>query len=57
MSVRGFNTGSGVEQYDYDFLDNRPKINGVELEGDQTTEDLGITLDISFVGNSLVINT
>lgn len=24
MSVRGFNTGSGIEQYDYDYLDNKP---------------------------------
>lgn len=26
MSVRGFNTGSGVEQYDYEYLDNKPEI-------------------------------
>ena len=24
MSVRGFNTGSGIEQYDYDYLANKP---------------------------------
>ena len=24
MSIRGFNVGSGVEQYDYNYLDNLP---------------------------------
>lgn len=29
---------------DYDELDNKPKINGVELSGDKTAEDLGIII-------------
>ena len=32
---------------DYDELDNKPKINGVELSGNKTTEDLGIEAGVS----------
>ncbi len=42
---------------DYTTLNNKPSINGVELVGNKTTEELGITLDVSFVGTTLVINT
>lgn len=32
---------------DYEELDNKPKINGVELDGNKTTEDLGIEAGVS----------
>lgn len=35
--------GGGGGTFDYDELDNKPTINGVELVGNKTTEDLGIT--------------
>lgn len=36
------NENMGVEIPNYDDLDNKPKINGVTLEGDLTSEELGI---------------
>lgn len=36
-----------VTNTDYDKLENKPSINGVELVGDKTTEDLGIDIDTS----------
>ena len=35
--------GGGGGTFDYDELDNKPTINGVELVGNKTTEELGIT--------------
>lgn len=36
--------GSTGGTYDYDELVNHPKINGVELVGDKSNEDLGINI-------------
>lgn len=41
--IRG---GGGGGTSDYEDLDNKPSINGVELIGDQTTEDLGISFEL-----------
>ena len=49
------NTGTGTS--DYNDLTNKPSINGVELQGALTTEDLGIeseSLDVQVNGVSIV---
>ena len=38
MSVRGFNTGAGVERYDYNALDNIPATTNTRVKGDAETE-------------------
>ena len=38
MSVRGFNTGAGVERYDYNALDNIPATTNTKVKGDAETE-------------------
>ena len=38
------NSGGGTSNYN--MLSNKPSINGVELQGDITTEDLGISASI-----------
>ena len=43
----------GVVIPNYDDLENKPKINGVTLEGDLTTEDLGIEVDTTAIDASL----
>ena len=40
------NSGGGTSNYD--MLSNKPSINGVELQGDITTEDLGISASIYY---------
>lgn len=42
ISVKGGVTDSGT--YDYDELVNHPKINGIELSGDKSTNELGINI-------------
>lgn len=45
-------TGGGSGTSNYNSLANKPKINGVELVGDKTTEELGIVLeDEVYVGD------
>lgn len=39
ISLNGSSSGTD----DYEVLKNKPKINGVELEGDLSTKDIGIT--------------
>ena len=44
MSVRGFNTRSGIEQYDYDYLDNKPDAptkDSIGLGNVDNTSDMG----------------
>lgn len=41
---------SGSKDVDYDSITNKPQINGVTLEGDKTTSDLGINEIIELVG-------
>ena len=51
------NTGGGTS--DYNDLSNKPTINGTELKGNLTTEDLGIdsaSLDVQINGTSIVEN-
>ena len=52
------NSASGTS--DYNELSNKPKVNGVELQGDLTTEDLGIesggVVDVQINGASIVEN-
>lgn len=36
--------GTSSVEKDYELLDNKPKVNGVELVGELTTEDLGINI-------------
>ena len=43
----GLSVGGGVT--DYNELENRPSINGHILEGDQTSEDLGIDIITPFI--------
>ena len=38
MSVRGFNTGAGVERYDYNALDNVPLTTNTRVKGDAEVE-------------------
>lgn len=38
---------NNIEIPNYDDLENKPSINGVVLEGNKTTEELGITIDTS----------
>ena len=38
MSVRGFNTGAGVERYDYNALDNVPLTTNTRVKGDAESE-------------------
>lgn len=38
MSVRGFNTGTGVERYDYNALDNVPLTTNTRVKGDAEVE-------------------
>ena len=38
MSVRGFNTGAGVERYDYNALDNIPVTTNTRVKGDAESE-------------------
>lgn len=57
MSIKGFNINGEIERYDYNALDNlpedsgtidytdltnKPQINGVTLQGNKTTEQLGL---------------
>lgn len=55
MSVRGFNTGYGIEQYDYNALDNRPTITNTRVKGDAEAEyrsgDVNITKANIGLGN------
>ena len=49
--------GGGGGTTDYNDLNNKPKINGVELEGDMTSEDIsvGVTYSVDPVDDTLVI--
>lgn len=42
--IKGIRTSNGDKKYDYESLGNIPKINGVPIVGDQTTESLNIGL-------------
>lgn len=46
--------GSSEGTTDYEDLDNRPSINGVELSGDKSLTDLGITAAITAAVNALL---
>jgi hypothetical protein len=41
--------GGGGGTSDYEELENKPSINGVTLEGELTTEDLGINIPIESI--------
>lgn len=52
--IRQLKLGSG--QYNYDMLENKPQINGVTLQGNLTSEQLGLNLDYNFLDNKPSIN-
>ena len=52
--VKIINTGGGSSN-DYNDLDNKPKINDVELSGNKSLSDLGITQD--FVKDTNYVHT
>lgn len=43
LSLKAIASGGSGGSSDYSDLENKPKINGVELAGDKSLEDLGIT--------------
>lgn len=47
--------GGGGGTTNYHYLNNKPKINGVELDGNKTSEELGITGTEYEAGNGIVI--
>ena len=47
----------GKEPGDYDKLENKPKINGVELIGDLSFQDLGLPENIENVPTQALSNT
>lgn len=47
--------GQGTSGFDYDDLDNKPSINGVELSGNKTLNDLGIDQD--FIKDNNYVHT
>ena len=47
--------GGGGGTMDYNRLENKPKINGIELEGDQSTSELDIPGTIATVQNGTLI--
>ena len=49
--------GGGTGTTDYNQLTNRPSINGNVLSGNQTSEQLGITDDKTFIFNQAVAST
>lgn len=59
MSVRGFNTGAGVERYDYNALDNVPITTNTRVKGDAEVEyrDGNVNLTKANIGLGNVDNT
>ena len=43
LEIEEYIGGGGETNGDYEKLDNKPRINGVELSGNKTLEELGIT--------------
>lgn len=50
--VKGFKVNGVTYQYDYPSNDNLPEINGVELTGNKTGEQLGLVNAVSGKGLS-----
>jgi hypothetical protein len=48
-------TDDEIGGYDYDSLDNKPVINGVVLEGEKTSQDLGLGFIKEFVMSSTLV--
>ena len=59
MSVRGFNTGTGVERYDYNALDNVPLTTNTRVKGDAEVEyrDGNVNITRANIGLGNVDNT
>jgi len=56
-TVQTVHTVVGVATDDYNLLTNKPKINGVELVGDMTSDKLGFEINAEAEGDTLVIRT
>lgn len=50
--VRVTQAGGSIGATDYEILDNKPQINSVTLQGNQSAEDIGI----SAIGNSSILD-
>lgn len=47
LSYVNINGGGSGETSDYNSLENKPSVNGIELIGNKTTEELGLNVDLS----------
>ncbi len=54
-TVGWVHTAVGVATDDYEALKNKPRINGVELTGDRTLEQMGVVSFAKAIGDTIVI--
>ena len=59
MSIKGFNVGSGVERYDYEYLDNKPSavVTGVKGNAETAYNDGNVNITPANIGLGNVDNT
>lgn len=59
MSIKGFNVGSGVERYDYDYLENKPSavVTGVKGSAETAYNDGNVNITAANIGLGNVDNT
>jgi hypothetical protein len=52
------NIGAGTSDFsgDYSDLENKPKVNGVPLDGDMTTSDLGLKVTSTYDNENIILN-
>jgi hypothetical protein len=52
------NIGAGTSDFsgDYGDLEHKPKVNGVPLDGDMTTSDLGLKVTSTYDNENIILN-